>query len=430
MATTVWEEPTLRDIGHNIAIGGISATTWDGEECGAQGLVDPVHTKRGASRVRFAAIARNTWQACTVQASGSAMHKSQQSSIRGSSALAALSLAAAMAALPAAAATFCVGDSTGLESALQTAQANGEDDFIQLAPGTYVPSTDRFQYASSENLGLTISGGFVAAPGMPPCSLQLQGAQWTKLDGAGSKIALAVSMSGTSGSVQVDDLTIQNGVSIGFSSPVNIAGASGWTGDVTLDRVIVRNNHAAFVVAGLSSDKGIVTVRNSAFVDNASSDASGVVLALVSNHPAPGIAVVFDSNTVARNSVPATSVRAGISVSGSTGVQMTNNIVWDNGGTDVRLSQGGNAELDHNDIGSVGGNGVVTTTNAFNVDPQFAGPLDAQLAPTSPLRDVGLDPVSEDVGVWDAIGAERIVFGTIDVGAYEVQDTIFADGFE
>ncbi|MEO5622722.1 MAG: hypothetical protein ABIO74_12695 [Dokdonella sp.] len=331
---------------------------------------------------------------------------------------------------PAAAATFCVSDSAGLQNALQTAQTNGEDDFIQLAPGTYVPSADRFQYASSENQSLTISGGFATASGMPPCSLQLQGAQWTRLDGAGSKIPLSVSMTGTSGSVQVDDLTVQNGAAVGFVPPLNISGSGGWTGDITLDRVVVRNNQTTFAIASLGTDGGIVRVRNSAFFDNASSDATGIVLALLSNHAPPGMAILFDSNTVARNSVPATSTRAGVNVSGMAGVAMTNNIVWDNGGTDVRLSQGGSAELDHNDIGSVGTNGPVTTTNPFNVDPQFAGPLDAQLAPTSPLRDVGLNPLSEDLGIWDVIGAARIVFGTIDVGAYEVQDAIFADGFD
>ena len=350
-------------------------------------------------------------------------------SMKGRVGAALIVIAMVTIAAPVCAATFCVSDSVGLESALQTAQTNGEDDFIQLAPGTYVPSADRFQYASSENQSLTISGGFATASGMPPCSLQLQGAQWTRLDGAGSKIPLSVSMTGTSGSVQVDDLTVQNGAAVGFVPPLNISGAGGWTGDITLDRVVVRNNQTTFAVASLGTDGGIVRVRNSAFFDNASSDATGIVVALLSNHAPPGMAILFDSNTVARNGVPATSTRAGVNVSGMAGVELTNNIVWDNGGTDVRLSQGGSAQLDHNDIGSVGTNGVVTTTNPFHVDPKFAGPLDAQLAPTSPLRDVGLNPLSEDLGLWDAIGAARIVFGTIDVGAYEVQDVIFADGF-
>lgn len=343
-----------------------------------------------------------------------------------------LLIASAIVALPASAATFCVGDTAALESALQAAQANGEDDVIRIAPGTYTPTGTRFQYSSAENHTLEIGGGFDTDAGLPPCSLQRHGAQWTHLDGAGSKVLLEVSMSGSSGSVHVHDLTVENGASVDFSPPLHIAGPAGWGGDVSLDNVLVRNNTTGFVIANIGSE-GIVSVRNSAFIDNVSIGGTGVILALLSNHAGSGTGVVLENVTVARNSVPPTSTRAGISIfTASASVAIVNSIVWNNGGTDLNLGQSGEAGLDHDDIGSLFGGGVAQSvvTSPFHVDPMFANAIDAQLNPDSPLRDVGLDSISEDLGLYDVVGAPRTVFDLIDVGAYELQDGIFTDGFD
>ena len=58
------------------------------------------------------------------------------------------------------AAVFDVTDSAGFQAALDTASANGEDDTINLAAGTYLTGGSTFTYtaAAAEDFGLTIAG--------------------------------------------------------------------------------------------------------------------------------------------------------------------------------------------------------------------------------------------------------------------------------
>jgi len=54
-------------------------------------------------------------------------------------------------------ATFCVTNATELQTALITAESNGEDNTIQIVQGTY---NGNFTYASTEAYGLTVEGGY------------------------------------------------------------------------------------------------------------------------------------------------------------------------------------------------------------------------------------------------------------------------------
>ncbi len=329
---------------------------------------------------------------------------------------------------------FCVHDSTELAAALATAATDNEDDDIRLAPGTYTPIGDGFVFNSSDLHGLAISGGYTSAPGAPPCSTSLGGAQWSVLDGAGSKRLLYIVLSGVSAApVFVRDLTFANGTSTGTTAPVVMTGSNEWTGDTTIDNVSVRGNHTSFAIAQIGGN-GRAIVRNSEFVSNTSTEGSGIVLSLLSNWPLNDTSIVFNNNTVAGNIVPPTSIRAGVSFGGNGpgAVFIANNIVWNNGGTDINLHTAGPVFLDHNDVGSrvVVGEMAVTEINPYNVDPHFVSIDDMHLTSTSPLRDAGVASPVGGVGATDVEGNARVVFGGVDVGAYEIQDRIFNDGFE
>ena len=58
---------------------------------------------------------------------------------------------------PSVAATFCVGTSAELQSALTVSGTNSQDDSIQVQQGTYYGN---FIYASTESFGVTIEGGY------------------------------------------------------------------------------------------------------------------------------------------------------------------------------------------------------------------------------------------------------------------------------
>lgn len=350
----------------------------------------------------------------------------------------ALCFIAAMIACPlgsvSATTLFCVHDGAELAAALATAATDNDDDDIRLTPGTYTPIGDGFVFNSSDPHGLAITGGYTTAPGAPPCSTLLGGAQWSVLDGAGNTRVLYILLSGTSTApVFVRDLTLANGTSTGTTAPIVISGTNEWTGNTTIDNVSVRGNHTSFAIALLGGN-GRAVVRNSEFVGNTSTSASGVVLGLVSNWAVNDTSIVFNNNTIAGNSVPATSTRAGVSFGGNSpgAVLIANNIVWNNGGTDVTLHTTGPVFLDHNDIGSrvVVGEMAVTEINPYDVDPHFVAIDDMHLTSSSPLRDAGVASPVGGVGATDVEGNTRVVFGGVDVGAHEIQDRIFEDGFE
>jgi hypothetical protein len=62
-------------------------------------------------------------------------------------------------------------------------------------------------------------------------------------------------------------------------------------------------------------------------------------------------------------------------------------------------------------------------------DPSFVGAGDFRLRSDSPARDAGNSAFTTDIPV-DLDGATRVVGAAVDIGAWEVGDTIFANGFD
>ncbi|MEO6687625.1 MAG: choice-of-anchor Q domain-containing protein [Dokdonella sp.] len=328
-----------------------------------------------------------------------------------------LSIAAAVALSAASladAATFCVKDALALKIALTNAQANGEDDVIQMQTGTFTPSGASFVYQSSEAHSLTIVGGFNVG-----CALGLIGADYTKIDGAGVKAPLSIDATAAEASVSISNLTLQNAVSVGAAAPLHLAGMGG----VGVENVIVRANQVDGFAADLSSSNGSVQIRNSVFVDNtAIGDLAGAVGVFSSAGLDP--AIVFNNNTIAANVG-----MVGALVAGSGNATISNNALWNNGGTDLVSIGSGLRDLTNNDYSTRSGN-TNTDINALHVDPLFMAAGDFRLRANSLLRDAGDNGVIGGIGMWDASGQARLISTSVDIGAYEVPDVIFQDDFE
>lgn len=342
--------------------------------------------------------------------------------------------ASVMTCEPATAATFCVHDGSELQAALDAASVNNQDDFIKLSPGTFIPVASAFIFGSDDPHGLTIGGGFDTPANSPPCSVQLSGSQWSVLNGGGSKRLLDIFMASASAApVFVKNLTLTSGISLATVGPVLVRGSPDWNGDIVVENVSVRGNLTTFYIAQLISS-GRIFVRSSEFVGNTSDSAGGLMLALVSGRNGSGPNILFNNNSVAGNSVPSSSTQAGLSLngSGSGDVRVANNIFWNNGGADLSLSTIGTVYLDNNDIGSlsVGSGVIVNETNTLHVDPKFVAAGDLRLATNSPLRDAGITAPIGGVGSTDVLGEMRVQFSAIDLGAHELQDRIFKDGFD
>jgi hypothetical protein len=109
--------------------------------------------------------------------------------------------------------TFCVGNETALQTALNAASDGGananEDNTIQIVTGTYYTannSNERFYYVNqSTPRKLDINGGYNS-----DCSVITENPELTVLDGGG---ATQVFESASEGDVSLRYLTFQNGSS-------------------------------------------------------------------------------------------------------------------------------------------------------------------------------------------------------------------------
>lgn len=329
------------------------------------------------------------------------------------------------------AATFNVSDVSGLSSALSTAASNGEDDTINIAAGTYDISTPLSYDAASGEGNLTLSGD-------SPLN--------TILDGGGSSMILELSVTqpGAGATITISNLTLQNG----SASPHGAMSVMLVDSNFTLDSCIFQNNHSsstsgrgAIYIYGDEQQLSPVscTVQNSIFINNLSDGSYG---SLNVNSDVSHLNLI--NNTFANNE----STGSGHNASGgglyishyadSGAVSIINNIFWNNEGTlssgkDLYvLAHGGAVYLYNNDITDCDDfdthndawlfiNGQSSYAQAGNItgDPVLVSTSDAHLQSSSPCIDVGLIPDDLDLPATDFEGDNRILNGSVDIGADE-----------
>lgn len=181
--------------------------------------------------------------------------------------------AMALLCLSAPAATFNVSTPAEIQSALDTAAANGEDDIIQIAAATNVLSAS-LTFWSAENYSVSITGA---------------GVNSTILDGGSLHQVLSLTTIGPGADVSVQGMTFRNGVVAGSGGGLQISteGAGIRLEDCLVSGCAVT---AADSVGGgvmLNSITGRVEVVDCSFLHNTSSANVG------------GMAIGTSSGTVA-----------------------------------------------------------------------------------------------------------------------------------
>jgi len=179
------------------------------------------------------------------------------------------------------AATFNVTTPAEFQTALTTAQANSQDDTINVLAGTYnVGST--LTYETTEDFDLALVGA---------------GASTTVLDGG--KSVQIMNLTGTgSGDISISGLTLQNGRN---GSVGGLGGAlfadNGANGAITIDRCIVTNSTSVKNTGGawIGAVNGDLTVTNSSFTHNSCDEGTA--------DDGCGLYLYFDSETAAGNAV-------------------------------------------------------------------------------------------------------------------------------
>jgi|GEM_PF-775997 len=190
----------------------------------------------------------------------------------------------ALLCLTASAATFNVSTPLEFQTALDSAAANGEDDFIQAAAETYA-LTATLNFNSAENRTMSISGA---------------GAGSTILDGGGTRQILSMTTTEPGALISIAGITFQNGTMTGNGGGLQISteGAG-----IRLEDCLVSGcaATAAVSVGGgvmLNTITGLVAVVSCSFMNNASSANVGGLAIGTSSGTVVVSGCSFISNTV------------------------------------------------------------------------------------------------------------------------------------
>lgn len=304
---------------------------------------------------------------------------------------------------------FCVTDVTQLNQALIDSGRSGpyasEAVIVQLAAGTYVGN-----FFVDRDAGFYIVGGY-----NDDCSHLTPDASLTILDGNNSGTVLTIFAPPTI----VSNLTVQNGSSMDAAAGLLINNYDelfiGFDGPVSLDDLIVRNNHSQTGAGGIFAWGGHdwFYMANCLVYGNSSANSAGGV-ALRSDATTT---LIYD-NTIADNE----GAPGGLAIGSQNPADVSNNILWGNVGGDLAVND--KIGLRYNDYGSLEGT-PASSLGDMSIDPAFVDPqgMDYHLAPDSPARQYS--PVLEGV---DLNGNPHPTSGNQDIGAY--YDSVFSDGFE
>jgi len=340
-----------------------------------------------------------------------------------------LAVAAGLIAGPAGAHDFCVGTAAQLVNALEQSSIGGtyanQDNLIQIRQGTYVASTatngNPFTFQGAGTHALVIFGGYIAG-----CVSRSSDARTTVLDGNHATQVMRLANNG--GRIALVGLSVINGEAGGNNSGAGagINQNAGDDGNVSVQDVIFAHNHSPSYAGGLavSVQHGTLSVNANLFHDN-SADISGGAAEL---NVGEGVAHVWN-NTVVQNTTPATNGAGGMIFHGTSACDcvLANNIFWGNSHYGLYLTSGA-ADLEYNDIGTLGGLTPTTQVGNVSMTPYFADGAnnDFHLTSASPL--LGTTPLTPGATDLDGhvFGPGSASLG--DYGAY--YDTIFANHFD
>jgi hypothetical protein len=212
------------------------------------------------------------------------------------------------------------------------------------------------------------------------------------------------------------------------------------TGPVVANNII-RGNTSQLSYSGVvitvngASDASNIHVDNNLIVGNATwARASNVGAASVTHHGTGHIYIT--NNTISENTGE---FLGGLSITGDL-VTLSNNVIYLPAGADEACYPGLPCDfydsstapvlLMNNDIGSISANIDAMSSGNVAVNPHFASSNDFHMSPPSPLLGQGLIAPAGGLPSFDIEGHARSYNGTVDMGAYERGDDIFAAGFD
>lgn len=348
-----------------------------------------------------------------------------------------LLLVVALSATPAGAEVFCVGDGPALQLALDSAEANGQDDQIRVRVGSLTAPAGGFAYFAVDDGDLAISGGWTAFFDNP-CAFQSEpdpGA--TVLVGNdGSVLRIVPAQQGTA-TISLRRLAFVGGDAEVSGGGLSLGGVGvEFGGQVLVERNLFIGNSAQYDAAigayWVARGSGLLRLANNLVVSNTGSTA--ITLALSGDtSTASDAGVQLINNTVVNNP------DGGIIVKGTAPqALLANNNLHGNGDFDLWLFETG-ARLISNNIGQRVGAAPEHESGTLSVDPDYepgcqlcfdrVPRLDSSLvdAGAMPRAGAGWSLVGPDYRGRDRIDG---VGKMVDIGAFENHVRLFSDDFE
>lgn len=322
------------------------------------------------------------------------------------------------------AATFNVTTAAELQTALNTAASNGEDDVINLADGTYTTTGSPFTYSASmgENFSITVSGSSPSA---------------AILNGANNNVVLRFDMSGISPKTQsnaiVQDLSIEDGVGgLYFLQPSTF----------NVSRVILSGNTGALSGGAIFASifDGTSLIVDCLFSGNSALQGSAIYILDTQ------ATLNLVNNTLTNNDSPSPFLSPPVYISTDQDtaiVNLYNNIAYNNHvGTDFYISDNGDANANGSPVNLLNNlyeafstyctanpgtctPDVTQSANLAGENPLFVSATDFQLQSTSPAIDAGLAS-APSLPDTDLLGNPRSISGSVDMGAYQAIPTLSA----
>lgn len=333
------------------------------------------------------------------------------------------------------------GDINALNTAIATANSNGEDDVINLASnGTYTLTSAASIDGAAGDTGLntiTSDGGF-------SLTINGNGAVIQRATSASAFRILRVS----DGTLIMNNVTISNGLSGFLGGGIRVDGSSPG-GSLTIYNSTLTGNGSSFGGAAIGvRDTSDLTLVNVTITNNQVLGGSAQGGAIYSGFAGTSSSIDFANVTIAGNTSFTSNVAAGVVVAGGSAL-ISNSVIANNlggggatGVTDASAVAGTTVTRDYSLVRTPSGTfGTGTGNLADGTDPLLGslanngGSTQTMLPQTgSPLINAGSNADFNDLsgliggsGITTdqrGTGFARISGGTIDIGAVEVQSSI------
>jgi hypothetical protein len=333
--------------------------------------------------------------------------------------------------------THCVHDAGELQTApaAASASANTNEHAIHVRLGTYMVPSGGFEFVQNTNHRLDLEGGYFGLNGGSGCDVQLPSAAGTIFDGRGDQMVFIVISNGaTSGNITFRYLTFRNAG--GDAEAFRVIMYSN-TSTLRVENSLFIHNATTDSTLDILNVRGLTYFLDNAIVANTVQAGIGQNAVRIESGPGASVAAYINNNTIAGNTdSDGLGLTPSLAIVGGSNFDFANNIVWNSDFCDITAwSEDGDplpaVNYDDNDIDSACVAVPPPGTGTLDVDPSFIDAANGnfRLKPSSPLRDAGDDSPPGTTRNIDLDGLPRVV-GRVDMGAYEVPDHIFSDGFE